>query len=155
MTVTPGSSVPDLSGPSDPSDLAHLSNDLRLTCMRIARRVRFEATDALAPHLFSVLVRLEPGPLTPGELAEIERVSAPSMTRTVAALVGRGLVTRAADPVDRRQVIVAITGEGTALVAATRAQREAWMASRVARLTPGEQAVLAEAAQILAKVAAQ
>ena len=65
-----------------PHGLAHLANDLRLACMRISRRVRFESTDAVAPHQFSVLSRLAEEPRTPRELAGIEKVSAPSMTRT-------------------------------------------------------------------------
>ncbi len=70
--------------------------------------MRFESTHEVPPHQFSVLVRLEEAPRTPGELADIERVSAPSMTRTVAALVQRGLVERTADPSDGRQVILSL-----------------------------------------------
>ena len=42
-----------------------LADELRLACMRISRRVRFESTDAVAPHQFSVLCRLEEAPRTP------------------------------------------------------------------------------------------
>ena len=86
---------------SSPTGLAHLANDLRLACMRISRRVRFESTDTIAPHQFSVLARLDGTPRTPRELADIEKVSAPSMTRTVAGLVELGLVARQRRP-DRR-----------------------------------------------------
>src|SRR5471030_566656 len=86
------------------TSIAHLANDLRLACMRISRRVRFESTQVVAPHQFSVMARLEGTVLTPRELAEIERVSPPSMTRTVAALVELGLVSRRGDPLDGRQV---------------------------------------------------
>ena len=55
----------------------HLTSDLRMACMRISRRVRFESQAAVAPHQFSVLVRLEDGHRTPTELAEIERVLKP------------------------------------------------------------------------------
>ena len=71
---------------------AELANDLRLACQRIARRVRFEGTQAVAPHQFSVLVRVHKQPCTPTALAEQERVSTPSMTRTVNSLVELGLV---------------------------------------------------------------
>ena len=47
---------------SSPTGLAHLANDLRLACMRISRRVRFESTDTVAPHQFSVMCRLEARP---------------------------------------------------------------------------------------------
>ena len=91
-----------------------LTSDLRMACMRISRRVRFESTAPVAPHQFSVLARLEEQPRTPKELAAIEKVSAPSMTRTVAGLVEGGLVARADDPADGRQVILSLTAEGRA-----------------------------------------
>jgi DNA-binding MarR family transcriptional regulator len=41
--------------------------------------------------------------MSPGELAEHEKVQPPSMTRVIAALEERRLVTRMAHPTDRRQ----------------------------------------------------
>ena len=70
------------SPPFTRAELISLSNDIRLACMRISRRVRFESDREMAPHQFSVLCRLEGTPRTNSELAEIERVSAPSMKRT-------------------------------------------------------------------------
>jgi DNA-binding MarR family transcriptional regulator len=138
-----------------PQQLTRMATDLRLACMRIARRVRFESSHDVAPHQFSVLCRLEEAPRTPGELAEIERVAKPSMTRTVAGLVERGLVLRQDDPLDRRSVILSLSVEGRRSIAAIRRKRDAWMASRVARLTPEEQDVLARVTVILAKVAGE
>ena len=132
-----------------------LAGELRLACMRISRRVRFESTDALAPHQFSVLARLEGTPRTPGELAEIERVSAPSMTRTVGALVARGLVERTDDPADRRQVILSLTPAGVTMLKDSRRRRDAWMSVRVGHLSRAEQDILRQASVILTKVAAE
>ena len=92
--------------------------------MRISRRVRFESTQVVAPHQLSVMARLDNTALTPRELAEIERVSPPSMTRTVAALVERGLVTRQDDPLDGRQVFISLTTEGASLLRETRRQHD-------------------------------
>ncbi len=138
-----------------PQQIAHLSADLRLACMRISRRVRFESSHDVAPHQFSVLCRLEGAPRTPGELAEIERVAKPSMTRTVAALVEQGLVSRQDDPTDGRQVILSLTDEGRRSVRSIRRRRDAWMASRVKHLSLEEQDVLARATQILTRVASE
>ena len=138
-----------------PQQLTRVATDLRLACMRIRRRVRYESSHAVAPHQFSVLARLEDSPRTPGELAEIERVAKPSMTRTVAALVERGLVLRADDPSDGRQVILSLTDEGKKALKAIRRKRDAWMASRVAHLTTEEQDVLARATEILTRVAGE
>lgn len=135
--------------------LARMASDLRLACMRISRRIRFEASHDVAPHQFSVLARLEDAPRTPGELAEIERVAKPSMSRTVGALVERGLVARQADPTDGRQVILSLTPEGRSTLKAIRRRRDAWMSARVARLSSEEQAVLARATEILGRVAAE
>jgi DNA-binding MarR family transcriptional regulator len=135
--------------------LTRMATDLRLACMRISRRIRYESSHDVAPHQFSVLCRLEEAPRTPGELAEIERVAKPSMTRTVGALVDRGLVLRQDDPLDGRSVILSLSEEGRRSVKAIRRKRDAWMASRVARLTPEEQDVLARATEILAKVAGE
>ena len=60
--------------PTRPSSMTQgerdrLTSDLRMACMRISRRVRFESTAPVAPHQFSVLVRLEERPRTPKELA--------------------------------------------------------------------------------------
>jgi DNA-binding MarR family transcriptional regulator len=138
-----------------PSAVTALAGELRLACMRISRRVRFESTHEVPPHQFSVLVRLEETPRTPGELAEIERVSAPSMTRTVGALVERGLVARTADPSDGRQVILSLTVEGRRVLKEIRRRRDQWMTVRVKSLSPEEQDVLRRAATILSRVASE
>lgn len=136
-----------------PSAVSSLAGELRLACMRISRRVRYESTHSIAPHHFSVMCRLEEAPRTPGELAEIERVSAPSMTRTVAGLAELGYVERTPDPSDKRQVIVSLTAEARRALKETRRKRDAWMAVRVGHLDPEEQAILQRAAAILTKVA--
>lgn len=138
-----------------PSAVSTLAGELRLACMRISRRVRFESTHVVAPHQFSVLCRLEEAPRTPGELAEIEKVSAPSMTRTVAALVERELVERTDDPADRRQVILSLTPQARTLLKEIRRQRDAWMSVRVGHLTAQEQEILRQASAILTRVASE
>lgn len=140
--------------PTEADDLAHLATDLRLACQRISRRIRYEGTHDIAPHQASVLFRLET-PRTPGELAEIERVSAPSMTRTLGCLVDAGLVRREPHPTDGRQVLVSLTPEGEGLARAIRRRRDSWMAGRLEGLTPEQRAVLAEAAPLLLEVAAR
>lgn len=135
--------------------LGTLATDLRLAAMRISRRIRLESDDDVAPHQFSVLVRLHESPRTIGELAAIERLSAPSMTRTVSGLVERGLVAREEHPEDGRQVIVTLTDEGRASVRETKRRRDQWMAVRLADLDAEDLEVLRRATAILARVAAQ
>ena len=135
--------------------LAHLANDLRLACMRISRRVRFESTQDVAPHQFSVMARLEDNALTPRELAAMECVSPPSMTRTVAGLVELGLVTRTDDPLDGRQVFISLTAQGVSLLSETRRRRDAWMASRLKGISVDEREVLVKATAILTRIASE
>jgi DNA-binding MarR family transcriptional regulator len=123
--------------------------------MRISRRVRFESTQIVAPHQFSVMARLERTALTPRELAEIERVSPPSMTRTVAALVEAGLVTRQDDPSDGRQVFISLSARGLLLLKETRRKRDAWMATRLKGISADEREVLVKATAILSRLASE
>ncbi len=132
-----------------------LTSDLRMVCMRISRRVRFESTMDVAPHQFSVLARLEDGPRTPKEVAEIEQVSAPSMSRTVNGLVEMGLVARADDPTDGRQIILSLTTEGRKAVRETRRRRDQWLATRLEHLSDDERDLLARATALLERVAAE
>lgn len=135
--------------PAELAEVADVAARLRLACMRIARRIKYENPEALAPHLYSVLVHIEAGIAKPGALAEAEKVAAPSMTRTVAALVEEGYVVRAPDPDDGRCVRLTLTPAALEVLASTRASRDAWMARRVGELTAYEQGVLREATAIL------
>jgi DNA-binding MarR family transcriptional regulator len=129
--------------------------ELRVSLLRVARRLRAEKSDQeLTDSQFSTLAVLDRlGPLTPGALAEYERVQPPSITRTLARLLERGLVDRTSDPADGRQVIIRLTEPGALAVKETRRRRDAWLARRLAELHPNERAVLAEASEILRRIA--
>jgi DNA-binding MarR family transcriptional regulator len=90
--------------------------------------------------------------MTPGELAEHEKVQPPSMTRVIAVLEERGLVRREPHATDRRQVILTVTNEGRDVVQRVRRRREAWLAQRLQELTPDERQILLAAAPILEKI---
>ncbi len=141
--------------PPTRTEVARLASDLRLACMRISRRVRYESDLLLPPHQFSVLSRLENTPRTNSELAEIERVSAPSMKRTTNCLVEAGLVARADDPEDGRQVILSLTPEGQKTLRRIRRQRDEWMLQRFEGLSEQERALLASVRDVLLKVASE
>ena len=59
----------------------------------------------------------ERGPLDPTEIADRSCLLLPSLTRILQTLDGKGLVSRAAHPTDRRKQIVTITDDGRALIA--------------------------------------
>ena len=90
--------------------------------------------------------------MTPGELADHEKVQPPSMTRVIAALEELGLVMRAPHATDRRQVVLTVTDHGREVVQQSRRLREEWLAKRLRELTPQERAALRAAAPILEKL---
>jgi DNA-binding MarR family transcriptional regulator len=90
--------------------------------------------------------------MTPGELADHEKVQPPSMTRVIAMLEDRDLVFRSPHPTDRRQVILTVTDEGRAVVQRVRRRKDAWLARRLAELTAAERATLRAAVPILEKL---
>jgi DNA-binding MarR family transcriptional regulator len=110
---------------------------------------RVEGND-LTPTQLAVLATLDRhGSMRLGELASHERVQPPSMTKTVEALVARGLEAREQQAADRRQVVVTLCAEGQALLAADRQSRDKWLARRLAELTPAEHDLLERAAALL------
>jgi DNA-binding MarR family transcriptional regulator len=137
---------------------AGLATALRISVSRLARRLRAERYRAgLEPGLsdtqLAALATLERlGQMTPGELADHEKVQPPSMTRVIAALEERGLVRRAPHATDRRQVVLTATTQGRAVVAQSRQLREAWLALQLRELTQQELATLRAAAPILEKL---
>ena len=133
-----------------------LAAELRIAVGRTARRIKAERGDAdLADPQFNVLALLQrDGPMTPGRLAEIEHVQPPSMTRTVNCLVDVGLVAKSEHPTDGRLVVVSLTAAGQAEVAETRRRRDVWLTARLGELTADERATLAEAAELLRRIAA-
>lgn len=147
--------TPTANTPVSEPEVAGLAHDLRLACMRVSRRVRFEATHEVAPHQFSVLARLDEERATLGELADRERVRAPSMSRTVAALVGLGLVERSADSNDGRMVWLTLTERGRATLATERGQRDAWMAKRLMNLSEQDKDTLRAATTLLELVVSE
>lgn len=80
--------------------------------------------------------------MTPGGLAECERVRPPSMTRVIASLCELGLVVRAAYPVDGHQVLVSVSTAGVELIQAERRASQEWLMQRLARLDSGQHKTL-------------
>ena len=134
-----------------------LDTELRITIQRLARRLRSErAGDDISDGQFSVLCVLrKEGPLTLKALSEHERVTAPSMNRTVNALVTAGYLTRTPSVDDGRKVQLDLTDEGTAIIKETRRRRDLWFSRRLAELDPAQRAALDAAAPVLRELADQ
>ena len=136
-----------------PQELGERASRLRLAITRTARRMRQEANPELGPAGLSALATIERhGPLTPSELAKIERVQRPTATRLLAGLTDKELVSRAADPSDKRCSIVSITPQGKAMLKRIRGRKNAYLARRMKELPDDEVATLERAAEILERV---
>ncbi len=142
---------------ASPDPLSGTATQLRMATFRLARRLRAQrAVDTMSDGQFAVLAALKiHGIHTLGELAERERVTAPSMNRTVNCLEELGYLTRTTDDVDRRKVNITLTDSGRAVVEETVRRRDAWLEQTLAGLTEQERATLAEAAAIMRRVVEQ
>jgi DNA-binding MarR family transcriptional regulator len=131
-------------------DLSGLAARLRLVITRTARRLRQEAGTDLGPSQTAALATIDRhGPLTPSELARMERIQRPSATRIVARLEETGLVERVADPSDGRSFTVSATAGGRALMNKLRTRKNAYLARRIRPLDEDDLATLERAAAIL------
>src|SRR5262245_29794396 len=126
---------------------------LRMALVRTARRLRQEAAaeaGGLTPTSTSALAAIDVhGPLTPSELAAIERVKRPTMTRTLGCLEREGLIERTPDPADGRSSLIAINAAGSERLRRLRGRKNAYLARRMRELSAEEVATLERAAEIL------
>ena len=134
--------------------LTDSASRLRMAVVRTARRLRQEAAGAggteLTPTAASALATVERhGPLTPSELAEIERVKRPTATRTLRVLVEAGLVDRAPDPDDGRSALIGINADGRERLRRLRGRKNAYLARRMRDLPLADLEALERAAAIL------
>ncbi|MBA2954372.1 MarR family transcriptional regulator [Nocardioides sp. MAH-18] len=135
---------------------AGLASELRLAVMRLRRRLAGERhpDNELSINQMGVLgVLARRGEMTVGELAAAEKVQPPSMTRTVNCLVETGDVLKRPHESDGRQIVVEISEQGQARVAADRVRRDAWLARRLDELAPEDREVLRRAAALLESLA--
>jgi len=137
---------------SEPQELA---SDLRVVIGQLIRRLRAERR-ALPMNQLAVLGRLDrTGPAGVSDLAAGERVRPQSMASTVHTLERAGLVHGRPDPTDGRRRLIDMTAAGRAMLADDRARRVGWLADTISRdLTPHEQRVLADAVELLSRIAA-
>jgi DNA-binding MarR family transcriptional regulator len=129
-------------------------DDLRLLIQKVARRIRNNrADDALSDSQLGVLFQLETGDRSPSELAAHERVTPPSMNRTLNGLEQAGLVARTPAADDARRVRVRITDAGFTQISETRKLRTAWFSQQLAELTPDERRALEAVIPVLRRLA--
>ena len=135
---------------SDSSSDEELAARLRLATGRLHRRFSRLAVGGLTPSQLSVLVTIEQyGPLRLGDLATREVITPPTVTRLVASLQDRELVSRVTDPEDGRAALIEIAPAGRLLLDRIRRERTVAIAERLGRLDPATRAQVGSAVELL------
>ncbi len=142
-----------ISAMATPEDRDDLVTRTRLAVLRLARRLRQQMSPGITPSQQSALAAIEQkGPLTLGELAGYENVQPPSITRIVGNLEAAALVERTTAVSDRRVSLVQVTAAGRTELGLIRSQRNAWLAERLAQLSPDDLDRLSQALPVLDKI---
>ncbi len=130
-----------------------LVSGLRLSVMRLARRLRQQASGDITPSMISALHSVEAlGPLPLGELAQVEKIQPPTMTLIVNRLSDQGLIRKDVDASDRRFTRISISAEGRKFLGSHRSRKDAYLARALAELSDHELARLEKAIPILEKL---
>ncbi len=140
-----------------PLPSAELASTLRLSLLRAARRIRAQRvnTTATLSQLSALGTVCKCGPLSAGEIAAVERVQPPSMTKILAALESSGWVERSSHPEDRRQSIISITQAGRELLAEETRARDEWLAKRLVDFSAEDLRKLSEAVEVLDRLGSE
>ena len=143
-------STPDAAGPQV------LARRLRLSMIRVSRQLRRQDPSELTLAQLSALdTVVSGGPLGVGQLAEIEGLPSPAATRLADKLEEAGLLTRQANPADRRGVHLVATPAGAALLARREQVGNAWLAERLGRLGDADRAALERVVALLEALATE
>ena len=131
-----------------------MADRLHSAAIHLLRRLRVEdeALGISAPRLSALSVLVFAGPKRIGDLARIEQVEPPTMTRLVDGLVRDGLAVREADPDDARAVRVRATPTGARTLKRGRARRVETLRTSLAGLSPTELAALGDGVEVLERI---
>jgi DNA-binding MarR family transcriptional regulator len=135
------------------ADPVALANRLRPVLLRLNRELRREIHSlGVNGGQASLLIQIKGRPgIGLRELAELERVSAPAMSKAIDRLERAGLVTRARGT-DRRRVGVEVSAEGDRVLTSVKRRRTAWLAARLKELSPADVEALDRALEPLSRL---
>jgi len=131
-----------------------VADALHSASIHLLRGVRKEdVRSGLGPARLSALsVLVFAGPMRLSDLARIEQVKPPTMTKVVAGLEARGLAKRRADADDARAVRMEATARGTKLLQEGRRRRVARLAEGLQALSADELDIVGRAASIIERI---
>jgi DNA-binding MarR family transcriptional regulator len=136
------------------AEVGTVADRLHSAAIHLLRRLRVEdeALGISAPRLSVLSVLVFAGPRRIGELARIEQVEPPTMTRLVDGLVRDALALREPDPDDARAVRVRATPTGARTLRRGRARRVETLQRDLASLSPTDLAALGHGVDVLERV---
>ena len=127
-----------------------VASRLRIAVNRLQRRLRQQSLGGLSPAQASALASVHRhGNPSLGELAALEQVQPPTMTKIVANLADAGMVTREADAKDRRSARVRLTPAGERALERMRTLKNAFLLRRLEELDTDEQRHAADLVALL------
>ena len=134
-----------------------IADALHSAALRLLRRLRLsDKSSGVGPARLSALsVLVMGGERTLGQLADIEQVRPPTMSRLVAGLEAEGLARRMAGSEDRRRTWVAATARGRRVLQAARDRRLDALEELLADLDAAELDTLRRASAILGRLERQ
>lgn len=134
-------------------DTTDVADRLSLAVVRLARLLRQQDEGELTPTMRAALGTISrEGPLTLGEVAAIEQVAPPTVTKVVGKLEDAGLVERENDENDRRICRVSLSDAGRRRLDSDRKRRRAWLTGQVERLDAEELERLDAAVEIIERL---
>jgi len=117
-------------------DTTELANRLRPVLLKLARELRREIHSlGVTGGQVALLAQIKHSPgIGIRELARLERISVPGMSKFIARLEDAGLVRREPVGSDRRRVGLTLTRDGQRVLRSVRSKRTAWLAERLSTL---------------------
>jgi DNA-binding MarR family transcriptional regulator len=127
---------------------------LRVAVLRIYRALKIRAEHHITPSQGSALARIEKSePVRIGVLANLEGISAASMSKIIDCLVEDSYVERVADPHDGRASVVQLTSAGREIIHAIRTANTEALETALESLSETERSLLRRSLPVLEKVA--
>ena len=139
------------------ADPTILANRLRPVLLQLNRQLRREIHSlGVTGGQVSLLVQIKYHPgIGIRELAALERMSVPGMSKFISRLEEAGLVQRAPVEGDQRRVGLTLTPAGQKVLRSVKSKRTAWLTSRLRDLDPDELEAIDAAIEPLAHLLAE
>ena len=121
-------------------DTTAVANRLRPILLKLNRELRREIHSlGVTGGQVALLVQIKYSPgIGIRELARLERMSVPGMSKFISRLEEGGLVARAPVEGDQRRVGLSITPAGHKVLRSVKSRRTAWLAARLGQLDPDQ-----------------